>query len=539
MSERKADIAVVGASLGGVLAAWRACASGRQVVLLAEHRWIGGQMTAQGVPPDEHHLIEHGGASESYLAFRRAMRAHYLSQADFIDRTEMTEGCNPGDGWVSRLCFEPQLAADYFEALLKPYVDSGQLVIHRRVSLQETIKVEKQGARIQSLTVKSSAGEALNITAAIYLDATDTGALIKQAGLPYRLGKESHDEFGECDAAAIADACDQQPVTFVMALKYSNKVSAPIVRPDDYDFWRRYVLPHYSHALFSESMPGAKLGQSTTLPLFAPGNSGQILDWWRYRRVVSSRNWRTARDEVSLINWAQNDYGLYPLLDGEKSESQVCEAAHMLSRAFMYWLQTEAPRRDDTGRQVGKGYPELQPSVDTLGTLDGFAQQVYVRESRRIVADVTLTQTDIISTDNDLEPVNRSDSVGVAWYNMDIHPTVVSGHGVNARVRPFTLPLGAFVQTACPNLIPACKNIGVTHLVNAATRVHPIEWLIGEVAGIMACHVLQQSVNSAANVAAIFKSIIERSTLQKKVSEAGIPLAWDRSLLEKLKLPNH
>ncbi|MCA3083509.1 MAG: FAD-dependent oxidoreductase, partial [Rhodocyclaceae bacterium] len=68
------DIAVIGASLGGVLAAWRACEAGRRVVLTNEFAWIGGQLTAQGVPPDEHRLIEFGGASESYLAFRRTMR---------------------------------------------------------------------------------------------------------------------------------------------------------------------------------------------------------------------------------------------------------------------------------------------------------------------------------------------------------------------------------------------------------------------------------------------------------------------------------
>ena len=108
------DVAVIGASLGGVLAAWRASQAGHRVVLVCEEPWIGGQMSAQAVPPDEHSWIESGGASASYLRFRRDIRAHYQAQAGFRNQARMTEGCNPGDGWVSRLCFEPVLAARWF-----------------------------------------------------------------------------------------------------------------------------------------------------------------------------------------------------------------------------------------------------------------------------------------------------------------------------------------------------------------------------------------------------------------------------------------
>ncbi|MFM7971214.1 MAG: FAD-dependent oxidoreductase, partial [Betaproteobacteria bacterium] len=69
------DIAVIGASLGAVLAAWRASQGGHRVLLVCEDPWIGGQLTAQAVPPDEHPWIESGGASASYLRFRHDIRA--------------------------------------------------------------------------------------------------------------------------------------------------------------------------------------------------------------------------------------------------------------------------------------------------------------------------------------------------------------------------------------------------------------------------------------------------------------------------------
>jgi hypothetical protein len=526
MSDTRAatvDIAIIGASLGGVTAAYQAARAGRRTVLVAEYAWLGGQMTSQGVPPDEHRLIERGGASASYLAFRQAIRDSYLKQPTFRHRSILTEGINPGDGWVSRLCFEPARAAAYFENWLKPYVDAGTLTIMRAARVVGATRV---GRRVTAVRVTTREGESSALQAAYFLDATDTGALLHHAGLDTRLGKEARDAFGEADAPLVADVHDQQPVTYVMALARGEHAAAIIDPPRDYAAWKAHRVPHYGHLLFSDAMPGAQRGETARLPFFA---EGQTLDWWRYRRVVAAHNWEPPRTEISLINWAQNDYARAPLLDGAQSEDAVVEQAKSLSRCWLHWLQTEAPRADG-----GRGYAELDLAPEVLGTEDGFAQQVYVRESRRIVGRDVLTQRDIVW--NPAEhgaravptPVHVANSVGIGWYNMDIHPTCTSGHGVNAKVRPFTLPLGVFIPHDCDNVIPACKNIGVTHLVNAATRVHPIEWLIGEVAALLADHALTQNVSPAA----LHAHAGSVAAFQSQLVRAGIPIAWDESLFQ-------
>ncbi|MFH7042275.1 FAD-dependent oxidoreductase [Paucibacter sp. JuS9] len=510
------DIAVIGASLGGVMAAWRAAQAGQRVLLSAEHRWLGGQMTAQAVPPDEHRLIEHGGASESYLQFRQAMREHYLSQPDFRDRTAMTEGCNPGDGWVSRLCFEPALAAAWFEQLLQDMPGQHLLRYARPVAVQRT------GRRIEAVEL-ACGDERVSVRARYVIDATDTGALLPLAGLPFRLGKEAQAEFDEPAAPAQANPEDQQPVTHVLALRRRNHALPVGSPPPGYEAWRAQGVAGYGHRLFSEYIPGARPGESMRLPLFP---QGEALDLWRYRRVIAAHMWETPREEVSLINWAQNDYGLQPLLDGPLSEQQVETAARELSACLLHWLRTEAPRPDG-----GQGYPELEVAPDITGTPDGLAQHIYVRESRRIVGLSTLTQRDIAhQAGTALEAVNRADSVGLAWYNMDMHPTVRSGQGLNAHVRPFTLPLGCFVPADCDNLLPGCKNIAVSHLVNACTRVHPAEWLIGEVAGLLAAFALKQGLTPTD----IHASATARAAFQQHLRKQGIPLHWDEPLLARL-----
>jgi NADPH-dependent 2,4-dienoyl-CoA reductase/sulfur reductase-like enzyme len=52
----KADILIVGGGTGGAAAAMMACALGHSVILTEETDWIGGQLTSQIVPPDEHPL---------------------------------------------------------------------------------------------------------------------------------------------------------------------------------------------------------------------------------------------------------------------------------------------------------------------------------------------------------------------------------------------------------------------------------------------------------------------------------------------------
>ncbi|WP_237068022.1 FAD-dependent oxidoreductase [Microbulbifer guangxiensis] len=516
MNQCKVDAAVIGASLGGVLAAYQLCEQGIRTLLASEFDWIGGQLTSQGVPPDEHPYIESFGASESYYRFREAIRAHYLADENFRDHGTMTEGCNPGDGWVSRLCFEPTVAERYLRQLLQPHIASGLLVLEEN---SRPLRTWRNGRTITSVELENRTGERLWVQARYFLDATDTGELLAQADLPYRLGKESHPEFGERQAPAQASMADQQPVTFVFALQKNDPAhSARIAKPDAYDFWKNYQVPHYGYPLFSDYLPGHEGYSSVQLPLFG---SGETLDLWRYRRIVASHNWRDHRADISLINWAQNDYALAPLLDGPRSQAQVVTEARELSACLAYWLQQEAPR--SWIGEAGSGFPELSLATDVLGTDDGFAQQVYVRESRRIVGLQTLTQSEIeLDPAAGWNPARCEHSVGIGLYNMDIHPTCESGMGSNAKVRPFELPLEIFIPADADNLLPACKNLSVTHLVNAATRVHPIEWLVGEVSGLLAAFCIREQI-APASLAAQKQTVVD---FRRELVERGIPLHW-------------
>src|SRR5215475_13288373 len=75
--EQSTDVVIVGGGVGGCAAALAAARAGCRVILTEETDWIGGQLTQQAVPPDEHPWIESFGATRLYRRFRAGVRSYY------------------------------------------------------------------------------------------------------------------------------------------------------------------------------------------------------------------------------------------------------------------------------------------------------------------------------------------------------------------------------------------------------------------------------------------------------------------------------
>ena len=56
------------------------------------------------------------------------------------------------------------------------------------------------------------------------------------------------------------------------------------------------------------------------------------------------------------------------------------------------------------------------------------------------------------------------DSIGVGAYRIDLHPSTGGDNYIDISSLPFQIPLGALIPVRMENLIPACKNLGTTHL---------------------------------------------------------------------------
>jgi hypothetical protein len=89
---------------------------------------------------------------------------------------------------------------------------------------------------------------------------------------------------------------------------------------------------------------------------------------------------------------------------------------------------------------------------------------------------------------------------------------------------PFQVPLGALIPRRVENLLPACKNLGVTHITNGCYRLHPVEWGIGEAAGALASFCLGRKTTPRAvrNTPVLLKAF------QAFLTGQGVEIDWPK-----------
>ncbi|MCS7462327.1 FAD-dependent oxidoreductase [Paenibacillus doosanensis] len=517
-SEVHVDIAIIGGGVGGCAAALAACSMGKRVYLTEEYHWIGGQFTSQAVPPDEHKWIEQFGCTRSFRLFREHVRSYYRQYFPLSDSGRAAFYLNPGNGGVSRLCAEPRIMLAVLQLMLIPYINSGLLTIQ---TLSKIVKAETDGDVIRSVTVRSGCGDKLTIHAPYFLDATECGDMLPLAGVEYVTGAEAKSQTGEPHALdGKPDPRDIQAFTYCFAMDYFEGENHTIDKPRDYHFWRTHQPDIWPNPQLSWISPDPRTLEPTEETLF-PGTDKYPL--FIYRRITDKSNFvpGTYSSDITLVNWAQNDYFRGNIYDVPAEERKKhLEAAKQLSYSLLYWLQTEAPRPD------GKhGYPGLRLRPDVVGSEDGMAQAPYIRESRRIQAEFTVLEQHVsteVRGDLGAEPFH--DTVGIGCYRIDLHPSMSGRSFLDISSVPFQIPLGSLIPKRVDNLLAACKNIGTTHITNGCYRLHPVEWNIGEAAGYTAAYCLDNGYTPREVRADSGKL----EGLQQLLTAKGIELAWPK-----------
>lgn len=183
------DVAVIGGGLGGVAAALAACDAGMSVILTEATDWLGGQIASQGVSAlDEHRYIETFGGTARYYHLRERIRALTRRAYPHAPATMPTGApLNPGDGWVSALCFEPRFGRAAIQEMLAPHLESGRL----RVLLEHSpTAAQVAGDQVQTVTLHAG-DESVVVAARYFLDATELGDLLPLTGTAYVTGAEA------------------------------------------------------------------------------------------------------------------------------------------------------------------------------------------------------------------------------------------------------------------------------------------------------------------------------------------------------------
>jgi hypothetical protein len=532
-NEITADVVVIGGGLGGCAVALAAARNGHRVILTEETDWIGGQLTSQAVPPDEHPWIEQFGATRTYRELRTRIRDYYRRNYPLTPEARAREHFNPGNGNVSRLCHEPRVALAVLHEMLAPYSSGGRVLI---LHVHKPIECEVDGDHVRTVRVRDlRTGDERVLVAPYFVDATELGELLPLAKVEYVTGFESQKETSEPHAPGEAQPHNMQAFTCCFAVDHLPGENHVIDRPGEYRFWRDYVpemRPAWPGRLLSWQMSDP-ISLNVRQVSFDPngGPTPGVLNLWTYRRIADRTNFDGAayRSDISLVNWPQNDYWLGNLCEVPAQESaRHIARAKQLSLSLLYWMQTESPRPDGSA-----GWPGLRLRRDLVGTDDGLAKYPYIRESRRIRAEFTVLEQHV-GTDarmkitgkkrEDISAEEYADSVGLGSYRIDLHPSSSGDNYIDVSSLPFQIPLGALIPRRVENLLPACKNIGTTHITNGCYRLHPVEWNIGESVGSLVSYCLRKKelprrVRNHKPLLTEFQRLLQRD---------GIEIAWPR-----------
>ena len=524
-AEQRADLVIIGGGLGGCAAALAAARNQLRIILTEETDWIGGQLTQQAVPPDENRWSESFGSSRSYQALRFGIRDYYRRHYPLTDKAKATALLNPGNCWVSRIGCEPRVALAVLYEMLAPYLGNGQVTIllHHKAVQANTNHNRVDAVRV----VDGHTGHATVLRAPYFADATEQGDLLPLTGTEYVIGAESRAQTTEPDAKDTPQPNNLQGFTCSFAMDYLHGEDHVIDRPRDYAYWQALVVKSATgvpnRLLSFDDDDSRRIGFD---PVLRKG-------YFTYRRIADRDLFApgTYRGDVTMVNWAHNDYAFGAICDvSAATAARHIARAKQQSLSLLYWLQTEAPRPDG-----GTGWKGLRLRPDIVETADGLAKYPYIREGRRILAEFTVLQQHVVTElrmrdtglpTTEVKATPYEDSVGIGSYRMDLHTTTTGDHGTYGSTLPFQIPLGALIPRRMENLLPAAKNIGVTHLTNGCYRLHPVEWNVGEAVGTLAAfclarHASPRAVRNTQTLLTDFLTLLRQD---------GVPLEWPKEV---------
>ena len=526
------SILVVGGSIAAYTTALSALRMNVDVCLVQPQKVVGGQFTAQGLPAsDDGDLLKQkasfsqvDGEEFAISKGQRWFRERQRQLQPVMGRVQN----NPGGAWVCEMTTTPVVAATALNEPLIPYLENGKLRLVADSEPTEVLIVETQtlegnagrsrvtGVKFQNLKT----GDRFTVMAPVTVEATDFGDLLELGNLPSRVGQEARSDTGEAILPERAVPACQQSFTFNVMVERTapgqgRRMAAPTgygkepwLNPDDFteDYWIN------------------RGGGWSKRDFFEP------FGIFRYRRV-----YRRSLDEktvsigdVTAINWGTsahpqkgeccgNDFRRGYLIGISKAEQQeLIRRARDRARAYLYYLQTH-------------GAKDLKPRGDLTWTLDGIALEPYIREARRGIAITTIRHEDVAEAffPNQARARTFDDSLGIGQYHyLDLHGNLVEGHitpkGKDVMALPFSLPARSLIPMTVDGLVLSAKSIGTTHITNAAYRMHPMEWAIGEASGFLAVF--------AAWTGESPRRIVETVPLLRKLqgfmARNGVPLFW-------------
>lgn len=432
------DVIIAGGGASGTMAAIQAARMGVKAVIIEETTWLGGMLTAAGVSAiDGNHKLPSGLWGE----FRQHLYDHY-GGAEAVET-----------GWVSNTLFEPSVG----NAILQRMVAEESNI--RVFSATQWTDIVKVGDRWR-VTINPKSERTTTLEGKVLIDATELGDVMAHLQVPYYLGMDSKSLTQEPFALEEANNIVQD-LTYVLTLKdFGENADKTIKKPKNYS---------------KTEFEGAC---DVSDPATSSSDNNDCYKMLTYGRLPNNK---------FMINWPKKGNDIYlNIVESTPAErTKQLEEAKQMTLRFVYYIQQEL------------GYKNLGIDYSEYPTKDGFPMIPYHRESRRVKAKSLFALQHIMHPYDTPEAYYRT-GVAVGDYTIDHHHYKYGNAPeidfVKIRVPSYNVPLGSLLPKECDGLIVAEKSIGVTNIVNGATRLQPVVLGIGQASGALAALSVKQSV---------------------------------------------
>jgi len=510
----QADVCVWGGTSGGVAAAVQAARMGKRAVIAEPGRHLGG-MTASGLSAvDIGDPRSIGGIAREY--FTRLVGAYGKTLA--WDQPFRGSG-GPATGGA--FAIEPHTAERLFDQLAR---EANVLVYFD----SRLASVRKQGARIAELVTE----DGTVFRARMFIDATYEGDLMARAGVSCTLLREGNATYGET-YNGIHYAAIYKP-------RIDHAPPGPNGRtPSGQGVWDRdfpldpYVVRGDPH---SGLLPLVQAGDPGVLGAPAAGIQAYCFrlclttaddrlpiapppeyDARRYEIVARfieaclavgddmDLRWFSKHDPLPNGKWDFNTATFGGNLPGASWEwpeasydrrAEIAKEHEDYHRGLLHFLATD-PRVPEKVRAEMKrfGLPR-----DEFRDRGGWPHQLYIREGRRMISDLVLTEQHTFG--RQIAP----HSVGLGSYGTDTHEIrrivkdgVVTREGKTATGRggapPYPIGYGAIVPRAgeCENLLVTFA-LSASHTAFSSIRMEPVFMVTSQSAATAACVAIDDGV---------------------------------------------
>ncbi len=512
ISTKKYDVVIYGGTSGGISAAIQTSRMGKSVVLIEPSRRLGGLTTGGLGATDIGNKQAIGGISRE---FYRNIKEYYANPANWKWQSREEYQQDRNDPVQDAMwTFEPSAALKVYEKMIGP--ENIDIIYGERLNRQDG--VIKKGTRIIQITMESGR----SFKGKMFIDATYEGDLMATAGVSYTIGRESNSQYGETLNGVQANKTSLTLRGTVSRNAYNHNfiegVDPYIVKGDPSSGLLPFIekdppapdgtgdmrIQAYCYRMTLTDQP------ENRIPFIKPEGYKEL----EYELLF--RNYEAAKGPIEemysygdpLVPWintkmpnrktdTNNQKGFstdfigqnYDYPEASYEEREKIADHHLKYQQGLMWTLAYHPRIPQKVRDVVSQWGMCK---DEFTENNGWTDQLYIREARRMVSDYVMTQKHCERYDI------AEDPVGLGAYGMDSHniQRYVDSNGfvqnegnVEAPVAgPYPVSYRSIIpkKEECTNLfVPVC--LSATHIAYGSIRMEPVFMILGQSAATAAC----------------------------------------------------